>query len=169
MREDLWTFQPTHKLVLCTNHKPTVRGTDHAIWRRLRLVPFTVTFSEEQQDKDLLEKLRAELPGILNWCLVGCQQWQQHGLADPPEVKAATAGYRTEQDRMGEFLSDRCCIGADYRIKKGELYGTYKTWCEAQGERQINATAFGMALAERGITSDSGRRWYIGIALTDPP
>ena len=47
MREDFWTFAPTHKIALVTNHKPTVRGTDHAIWRRLRLIPFTVTLDRK--------------------------------------------------------------------------------------------------------------------------
>jgi putative DNA primase/helicase len=42
MREDFWEFAPTHKVFLAANHKPVVRGTDHAIWRRIKLVPFDV-------------------------------------------------------------------------------------------------------------------------------
>ena len=54
-------FNPQFKAVLGTNHKPVIRGEDHAIWRRIRLVPFTVTIPDEQQDKDLQDKLQAEL------------------------------------------------------------------------------------------------------------
>ncbi len=72
MREDFWEFDPTHKIILASNHKPTVRGTDHAIWRRIRLVPFAVTIPESEQDKSLPGKLLTELPGILAWCVRGC-------------------------------------------------------------------------------------------------
>jgi putative DNA primase/helicase len=165
MREDFWTFRPTHKLALVTNHKPTIRGTDHAIWRRLRLIPFTVCFPEDKQDKTLPEKLRAELPGILNWMLAGCAAWQIQGLADSPEVVAATEDYRSAEDRLGSFLEECCKLNREYRVRATELYGVYKGWCEANGEHFLTATAFTQALAERGIIKDSGRRWYVGVDL----
>ena len=71
MREDFWSFAPTHKLWLAANHKPNIHGTDHAIWRRIRLIPFTVTIPEEKRDPDLLEKLRAERAGDP---ALGCQR-----------------------------------------------------------------------------------------------
>src|SRR5262249_22300760 len=98
MKENFWEFAPSHKLVLCTNHKPRIRGNDHAIWRRVRLVPFTATFQEHQQDKQLAQKLRAELPGILAWMVRGCLEWQRDGLGLPAVVKAATEEYRSEED-----------------------------------------------------------------------
>ena len=60
MHENFWEFSPTHKLALVTNHKPKVTGTDHAIWRRLRLIPFEVTIPDAEQDKTLPAKLQAE-------------------------------------------------------------------------------------------------------------
>ena len=77
MREDFWEFDPTHKIVLAANHKPFVRGTDHGIWRRLRLVPFTVTIPDDEQDKQLPVKLVAEYAGILAWAVQGCLEWQR--------------------------------------------------------------------------------------------
>ena len=71
MREDFWEFSATHNIWLAANHKPQVRGTDHGIWRRIKLIPFTVIIPDDQQDKELLNKLLAELPGILNWALAG--------------------------------------------------------------------------------------------------
>ena len=71
MREDFWEFQPTHKVVLATNHKPIISGTDTAIWERIRLVPFTVTIPPEERDHTLPEKLDDELPGILAWAVKG--------------------------------------------------------------------------------------------------
>jgi len=73
--KELFEFQPQFKLFLACNHKPEIRGTDEGIWRRVKLVPFDVTIPPKERDKRLLVKLRAELPGILNWALEGCQQW----------------------------------------------------------------------------------------------
>src|SRR5208282_5449458 len=112
MRENWWEFNPTHKAILVTNHKPEIRGTDHAIWRRIRLIPFTVTFPEDKQDKHLGEKLKAEAPGILRWMVEGCQEWQKHGLGTPEVVMVATAEYRSEQDRLAQFLEQECVTGS---------------------------------------------------------
>ena len=66
MRQDNWTFDPTHKLWLCTNHKPVIKGTDHAIWRRPKLVPFGVKILDNtRRSWTSLTRLKAEYPGIL--------------------------------------------------------------------------------------------------------
>ena len=106
MREDSWEFKPTHKIVLATNHKPEVRGTDHAIWRRLALVPFTVRFwnsdagesgpIELEVDRTLPDKLREEHEGILAWCVRGLMEFNRMGGLRAPEIVIeATAEYRT--------------------------------------------------------------------------
>lgn len=64
--QDWFEFVPQFKIILCTNHKPIIREDDHAIWRRIRLVPFDVTIPEVKQDRDLADKLRKELPGIFD-------------------------------------------------------------------------------------------------------
>src|SRR5215212_3006671 len=113
MREDFWQFDPTHTVFLATNHRPDVRGTDHAIWRRLKLVPFDVTIPEAEQDKRLAAKLRDELPGILAYIVRGCLEYQREGLGEPEEVKAATASYRSDMDVLANFIEDRCVVRAE--------------------------------------------------------
>jgi putative DNA primase/helicase len=126
MREDFWEFQPTHKVFLATNHKPVITGTDTAIWERIRLIPFTVTIPKDERDTTLPDKLHAELPGILAWAVRGCLAWQQDGLGEPDEVQQATAGYRTEMDVLGQFISECCLVGPHYRTKADKLYDAYK-------------------------------------------
>jgi putative DNA primase/helicase len=104
MREDHWTFWPTHKIFLATNHQPVIRGTDHAIWRRPKLVPFKVTIPQHEWDTTLPDKLKAEWPGILAWAMQGCLDWQQNGLGIPEEVNQATQEYRADMDMLGQFL-----------------------------------------------------------------
>lgn len=65
--EEFFQFKPEFKVFLAVNHKPVIKGTDEGIWRRVRLVPFDVTIAPDKVDKDLPDKLQAELPGILNW------------------------------------------------------------------------------------------------------
>ena len=118
MREDFWQFMPTHKVVLACNHRPTVRGTDHAIWRRLKLVPFNVVIPPKERDKQLPAKLREELPGILAWAVRGCLDWQQHGLGEPKAIIDATADYQTTEDMLLNFI-DECCVIARQREGQG--------------------------------------------------
>jgi putative DNA primase/helicase len=106
---EFFEFPPSFKLFLATNHKPVIRGTDHAIWQRVRLIPFEVQIPEKDQDRHLASKIKAaELPGILNWLIEGCRAWQTDGLTPPERVLAATAEYREEQDVLGRFLGDAC-------------------------------------------------------------
>ena len=106
MRGEFFQFQPVCKLWLRTNHKPVIRGTDNAIWDRIRLIPFDLRISEEQEDCGLPGRLREELPGILAWAVGGCLSWQAHGLGLPTEVKIASATYRAEMDQLAAFLSE---------------------------------------------------------------
>lgn len=177
MGEDFWQFDPTHKLLLCTNHKPTISGQDHAIWRRLVLWPFTQRYWDGDKgesgppdlkaDNDLPTKLRAEFPGILAWLVQGCLAWQHDGLAVPPEVASATVEYRDNEDRLGSFITDRCKLHPEFRAKSTELYGAFKAWSDANGEKVVTATKLTQLLGERGIGRDTGRRWYIGVSLAN--
>ena len=150
MRQDFWQFDPTHKVFMAVNHKPEVRGTDTAIWRRLRLIPFEQTIPPTEQDKKLPQKLEAELPGILAWCVAGCLEWQRGGLQAPEEVCKATAGYRSEMDVIGAFLQDECEIGSEFKEPFTTLYKRYEEWCEDGGERAETRRKFNARLKERG-------------------
>jgi putative DNA primase/helicase len=166
MREDPWEFQPTHKVLLCTNHKPAVKGTDHAIWRRLKLIPFTVTIPDSEQDLGLPGKLAAESSGILAWCVRGCLDWQREGLATPNEVTEATAQYREDEDTLAGFLTENCVINPGIRAKATPLYEHYKQWAEAAGEHVMTQKAFGTAMTERGFERIvSNGKWYLGLGL----
>lgn len=168
MRAEWFDFRPQCKIWLATNHKPEVRGTDKAIWDRIRLVPFEVIIPEAEQDKRLVEKLKKELGGILAWAVRGALEWYKHGLGIPAEVTAATAGYREEMDTLGAFMVDRCVLKPTAQGTAKALYNAYKSWCEGNGERLISKRAFGLRLAERGFKrySDGRARSWIGIGLT---
>src|SRR5919112_6528750 len=170
MRQDFWEFDPTHKVFMAVNHKPEVRGTKTAIWRRIRLIPFTETIPPGEQDKKLPEKLRGELSGILAWVVQGCLEWRREGLQAPEEVRKAAGQYRSEMDVIGDFLADRCFRGERLQVDKDELYKAYQMWSEDAGERTETKRKFGMLLKERGVedgrNSERTKRIWKGIGLT---
>ena len=169
MREDFWTFQPTHKIFLATNHKPVIRGTDHAIWRRPKLVPFTVVIPDDEQDPQLGAKLLAEAPGILNWALSGCLEWQSEGLGEPAEVQQATKDYRTEMDSLRQFLEDCCVSLPEATVTSAELYSKYQDWAKENGEKPVGHKTFSQQLQERGYTPSrlghNRNRGWTGLGL----
>lgn len=165
---EAFEFAPTFKLWLAANHRPIIRGTDFAIWRRIRLVPFTVQISAEQQDKGLKAALRAELPAILAWAVAGCLLWQRDGLGAPLEVTAATDQYRRESDTLGAFLEDCCELGDGYSEPASELFLAYSKWADEGEEFKLSQTRFGREMEERGFPAEKrpgGLKWRSGLRL----
>lgn len=158
MRSEFFQFQPQFTPWLATNHRPEIRGTDHAIWRRVKLVPFNETIPDEQQDHDLKDKLRHEMAGVLAWAVQGCLDWQLDGLQEPEIVKAATAEYRGDMDILGGFLEDRCDLGDDHVEAASDLYKGYQEWLKTTGSEGVPARTFGLKLGERGFQQHRTRR-----------
>lgn len=161
-------FLPAWKVWLVSNHRPEVHGQDEGLWRRLRLLPFPETVPEADRDRQLPERLRAELPGVLAWAVAGCLAWQAEGLGWSDTVRAATAAYRTESDVIGAFLEE-VADTSDPRAETpaGTLYARFQSWCEGNGERRPSQTTFGRQLAERGIArrKTGGLVVWVGVRL----
>jgi putative DNA primase/helicase len=172
MREDFYEFEPTFKIFLLANHKPTVTGTDYAIWRRIKLVPWNVTVPLAERDRSLRQKLRREAPGIFNWMLAGCLDWQSAGMQEPASIATATEAYRAESDPISEFIEDRCVTGDHYFVATGAAYSEFQSWESQQGvstkdQSHLTQKAFGTRLGERFRRGRGhrGERGYHGIGL----
>jgi putative DNA primase/helicase len=165
---EFFEFTPTFKVFLAVNHKPVVRGTDHAIWRRIRLVPFEVTIPDAEQDKALPEKLESERAGLLRWAVEGCLAWQREGLEPPKAVTEATADYRDEMDAVGAFLDECCTRDPGAETTAARLFERYSEWCEEHSEKPMSKIELGARLAEKGFTrgrTKAGRFWR-GLSVT---
>jgi putative DNA primase/helicase len=163
-------YKPTYKIWLAANHQPIVRGTDEAIWRRIKLVPFSIIIPEGKRDKKLPQKLQAELPGILNWAIEGLIKWQKNGLHTPLEIKEATEDYRNEMDMLGNFISENCILNPLAKTKVSELYDEYSTWASITGDLVLGKRDFNRLLKERGIKqkrSTGGQFFWFGIGLKE--
>lgn len=167
MRGEFFDFRPEFKLWIATNHKPAIRGTDNAIWDRIRLIPFNWRVPDGQADPFLPERLCGELSGVLNWALSGCLEWQREGLGMPSEVINAVSEYRAEMDILADFMSDCCLLAMNLRSGNKELYAEYHKWCELNAQKMVSHRKFSQRLIERGLTqtkSGSERIWH-GIGL----
>lgn len=157
MREDEWEFEPTHSLWLQTNYPPEIHGSDTGIWSRIRIVPWTVTFNGHT-DADLDTTLAAEAPGILNWIIEGCGEWQRDGLNEPEAVIRATLDYRDSEDVLSRYAEDtgftfiRNGAVPDSELKKG-----IAEWAEDEGVDKPDAKKVNAWMKARGCRSKTGR------------
>ena len=168
LHKEFFELQPVGKIVLATNHKPVVRGTDNGIWRRMRLVPFLASFDASKADKGLAEKLKAELPAILQWAVEGAQLWQRHGLGIPQAVRKATMEYRSASDTIQTFIDERCEVSDQASEGSQAMYNAYTDWCASVGIRfPHKQAAFNQQLEERGFVrkKTSSQNVWLGVRL----
>jgi putative DNA primase/helicase len=167
MREDFWDFTPSHSIVMVTNHKPIVTGTDEGIWRRLRCVPFDVVIPEDERDGRLPERLALEVDGILAWLVTGYRQWQDRGLAEPEQVTAATSAFRGESDMLGLFIAEKCVESPLAQVQSARLFDAWVDWCKRENLDAGTQTAFSRELTDCGYDKQrtAGHKVWHGIGL----
>lgn len=167
---DEFEYTPEFKIWVATNHKPTVRGTDIGIWRRIKLIPFEVNIPKDKVDKNLKYKLRQEFPQILAWAVEGCIKWQREGLEEPERVVEATKDYKQEMDLIAGFI-DQCLMidyDTDNKIMASDLFAIYSQWAKRNNEFEMSSKKFFMEVAKK--IPDKGRNgrgiYYSKIRLT---
>ncbi|MEK7752462.1 MAG: phage/plasmid primase, P4 family [Acidobacteriota bacterium] len=160
-------FRETHKLWFDANHKPVVRGTDNAIWNRLKPIPFEVVIPPEEIDRELPDKLLAEAEGVLAWAVAGAVRWYVEGLGTPAEVDRANRDWRAESDQVGRFIAECCIVGEFVQAKARQLYSAYKVWAGEAGEYWVSEVVFAARIAERGFQKEHTKTGtvYRGIGL----
>lgn len=169
LHKDYVEFPPTHHFIFDCNHRFDIRGTDSAIWDRVHLILIDFEVPQGRRDKGLLDALRAEASGILNWAIAGCLEWQSRGLDAPEDVKAAVDGYRHDNDTLGQFLEE-CTERAEGRdISSKDLYRHYCTFCQEINIDRPTHQWFGLAMKARGFIQRKNNRtrraFYCGIAF----
>jgi len=128
LRENPFTFEPSHKLFIDCNDRPIISDPKDAVWNRIKMIPFNVTIPESEIDAALPEKLRAELPGIMSWLVIGAEEFIQHGLPANPEAEAAKQGYQEASDRLTGFYAEECMLGPKLWVSRTDLWMAYVRW-----------------------------------------
>jgi len=153
--------------VISTNIKPTITEHTHAVWRRLRLIPFLRTIPPEQQDRDLPDKLKAEATGILAWLVNGYRRYRTDGLQPPALVQRETEQYRREEDALLDWLNERIERDPNAKCAFSELYADYRAYCEDGCAVPVGKKSFGRTLTQHGFTEtrDARKRYRLGLRL----
>jgi len=164
------TFEPTHTLIMATNHLPKVSSTDAGTWRRIMVVPFNAVIESDSQIKDYASVLyKTDRDQILTWIVEGAVSYIKNGyhIKVPEAVQDATMQYREEEDWLGNFLQECCEIGNDLEEKGGPLYDEYSAWCDKGNEYKRRSRDFAAALMSVGMErrrTISGSVW-VGLKL----
>jgi putative DNA primase/helicase len=147
-----FNFKPTAKLFLVWNRRPAIQDESHALWRRIRLIPFTQRFEGRNEDKVLEETLKAESPGILTWAIDGFHYWLDEGLGECPRaITLATKSYRDASDYIGQFLDECCEFAPTATVPTTELRAAYCQWCLDNDYPESHPRQFNERLATRGL------------------
>ncbi len=167
MREDYVEFPRLFKLILVTNNPPQVDEDSEAVWRRIKVVPFEFIVPEDRRDRHLLETLREERTGILQWLLEGCRNWVRTGLIEPPTVLTATEKYRRHSTPARQFLAERCILDPAAWTRSDQLNQAFCDWCEQRGSHFESVKGVLAALRAAGCTDKKRAqvRGWAGIRL----
>lgn len=160
---EFFNFEPTFKIWLACNEKPIIRGTDEAIWRRFRIIPFNASFPESNRDKNLIDELKAEAPGILAWIVEGSLEWRKVGLGSCKQIDEAVMEYRGEQDTFAEFLQDHLRQKSGYFITNKEFMESYSEWAKLNGLPLRDQVSLSKELRKRGYQLGKNTRNQRGI------
>lgn len=165
-------FIPTYLLMLITNEKPRLPANDAALWSRIHLIPFPLSFVENptepyqrKVDKQLPKKLLAESSGILAWLVEGCLEWQKHGLNPPQKILDMTNQYRIDEDLIGNFIDECCEVETEVEVQSTKLYKAFKHWSLSCGHKPVSISRFGKDVKKRFETKKNNTVYYIGIRL----
>lgn len=170
---DPFTIKPQAKIWLGVNHHPKVMDDSYGFWRRVRIIPFTRTFSGSTDDRNLGATLKAEAAGILAWMVRGCLLWQRHGLDAPPGVVLATDAYQQSEDPLTEFFEQCTEVEKEAKTSFPMLYAAYSAWAKGQGFKEkeiLSVRAVGLNLQKRPFERSKvyGSTVYKGLKLIKP-
>jgi putative DNA primase/helicase len=167
MRQDFVEFDPSHTLLLVTNHLPKVRGDDPAIWRRICVIPFDVVIPEAQRNPMLSQQLQLQADAILAWAVQGWRDYQSQGLNIPEAVKVATDAYQRDSDAVARFIDECCLINPHMHATTSALHERYCSWSQQDGAEPMSLKALGQAIDRAGLPAMkvNGQRIRRGIGL----
>lgn len=151
LHREFFEFTPVCLLVVAMNARLRTNDAGAALWRRIREVDFPVTIPSERRDVHLIDRLRGELPGILNWAMEGWRMYQAEGLDPPEAVRAATERYREQSDPLGAFLAECCVIDGDAWVSQADLHKAFARWANEAGELSLSRRVLGERVEQRGF------------------
>ena len=165
-----FNFEPSHTLVLYTNHLPKVGASDDGTWRRLIVIPFHAKIQGSADIKNYTQYLVDNAGGaVLSWLIEGARKVIEanYQITRPQCVLDAIGAYREGNDWLGTFINECCEVDKSYQEKSGELYRRYREYCNENGEYVRSTTDFYTALEQAGYKRKKTKSGIIiyGLAI----
>lgn len=162
-----FNYEPIFKLVMATNHRPIIKGTDHGIWRRMKIIPHDVMIPEEKQDRSLGAKLEKEIPQILGWAIQGAIKYYKEGRINEPNIiRAQVKDYRNEMDLVRRWVLENCEESPEFTESAADLFRDLSNYVEENKEYKMSMTIFGRNMGKKYRKRKiNNRTHYIGIRL----
>jgi putative DNA primase/helicase len=166
-----WTGRLFTRFLILTNELPRITDTSGALASRYIVLLLKQSFLGKE-DRTLTDKLKTELPGILNWALAGLERLRQRGRFVMPQASLdAIQQLEDLASPVGAFIRDWCTCAPDATIKVKTLFEAWRYWCEEHGHRAGSSITLGRDLRtvvpDIGITGRGERRCYTGIEFSD--
>jgi putative DNA primase/helicase len=169
------SFKPSHTLILLTNFRPMINPADAALWQRIHLVEFPVSFVDDPsgdhqkpRNPHIGEELKEEAAGIMAWLVAGFYEWQEKGLSPPSPVLVATQDYRRSEDSIGQFIQECCMVGEGKIVRSTDLHDAYTQFCEEEGFKPRGKKKLFEILHEEFTKKrDSIGIYFSGLGLKD--
>ena len=165
--ENIFSFRPSHKLLIHGNHKPHMRTADEGLRRRMHLLEYANDIPEDKRDLEFKSKLTAEYPAILAAMIRGCMQWHEFGgLLKPQQITDTVSEYFSDEDTFGQWLIECCTVSPSMSCGSTEAYKAYQHYCDEMGERPPSHKRFAMMLKGKGYEiTKSGTKRIVGLTL----
>ena len=167
MKEDEWTFKPTHKFIMAGNHLAQISDADHGIWRRIVLINFDKIVPVEKRDPKLQQKLKAELPGILAWAVRGSVERIKNGLQIPDSMRQSTATYQDDSDWFSDCVADEFIVEPEAMADASMITARINEWCERHNQKKPTRQDIAQRLKRAGMVQKrtKNKRMWQGIRL----
>jgi putative DNA primase/helicase len=172
MHKNFFEYLPTLKPFISGNHRPRLRSVGVAMRRRVNMIPFAVKIADSEVDPQLADKLKAEWPGVLQWMVAGCLEWQEIGLKPPEAVTQATDAYFAGEDGYSDWIADRCEVTAGFWSRSSDLFASWRDWAEKAGQPAGDSKRFREEMERLGFPLKHTRtgNCFVGLCIRqDPP
>lgn len=172
--KDVFTFKPSHSIILCTNHMPSVSAIDSGTWDRLIVIPFNARFRNQTNEiKNYGGYLAKNCGGaILQWIIEGARDYIQNDykLIIPDSISNAIEQYRRENDWLTDFFDEYIALDKNEDAYGSDIYEAYMSFCNEHGERALPmSSVIPIVASKAGITKKRTKKGniYPGIRIKD--